>query len=1291
MHPTKNFNRFSDAQRHALDARRNHVSRANAGGGKTSVLTERPVQALARGAAALRPAAILALTFTRKAAGEMRERLQAHLEGMARAAADPAEQAYWAGLAAEMPRAPIGTIDRLCSQVLREFALCDDGPDRIEPDFDVLDEYDQLVLRREAIDRVLNRLAGVPAGRAAADADVAAACRWWVTTQGYDALTGHLMTLLGHVVEPGTIVAAHRGLPPAADRVRAAWESLPAVRRLATGRAALTATMGRLVTTIDAVRKPSQTLTELRACTLQIADALADETQPRDQAALTLLAHVLLDRKGKPRGARNYGAVRADFEALQGTWCPLLQAFDFDFDGEVAALDAADRLVRLLGPVRAEYDRLCREANRYDFLTIVRRTRDLLRRRPEVGAALRARYRYVLVDEFQDTNYLRWEVIAHLAGTGPDGGLDTDRLFIVGDPQQSIFRFLHADVGVFAHVTALVRDANRRHGTAGLPTDYDDFGAGTPSTEEQRSGLMPLAENYRTLPRTLGVMERVFRHVFDPAAHGIDPAHNHFEVAYQPLVAGRQPPAPGVVGEVCYVIPEDADADETDDEGPTRPQVEAVVAELAALHGTPCYRGEDGGPGPLRWSDMAILLPSRTAVLTELERALRRRGVPFAVTGGIGFWQRQEVRDLVDLAACLADRGDELALCGVLRGPLGQLTDTELFFLSQLGRGRLVRGLSFLRRVDDELAVPAGAPDADRRWVAEREGTLPAEVRAALAELWRDTSAERRTRLRRAAERLGGAGTWRLRVDRIGHAELLAAALEESGADGLYAAENEGAVALANVARLLELVRREEASAAPGLARLARRLRDQVNESYRKEQAPADDGADAVQVLTVHGAKGLEFPVVAVLGMERRADRLDSRQQLFVKSPHDRLLKSDGEQMAEPAAGTVAVCLRHPRRPRETYQPRLFAALRNLDQAQQLAESRRLFYVAGTRAQERLILAGKPPRRLQDGGVGARPPSWQTWFEDALGITEEHKRRGVWEDATADLRVTIVTQPAAAGPAPAPPPAPCGGPIDLAALTERPRCRTLAATALADLRDQWARSRREWWLRYRAHVLLHLDVPPADVARAVTPEQVGTAIGTLVHRLFEAGGVALALPAGRRRPLLRAMAAGLFGSADAAAADRVVAGVEAIVGRLRRTPHAGAAFRRLVTAAGETEVDFALRLGRWQIIGRFDKLLATGDGYEVVDWKTDGDGTPDEIVRRHRPQMQLYALALYRAGRAVVTGGAVRVHLALTHGLRVEVLTFPVGALEALAAELEAELDAMDAYEPAEEADHVTQ
>jgi ATP-dependent helicase/nuclease subunit A len=1308
MRPTRTFNRLNDAQRHALDTRRNLAVRANAGSGKTRVLVERIVQLLAQSWDEDRPlnvTSLAAVTFTRKAAAEFRQRLAASFTEMAAASAVERERLYWTAQIDDLARATIGTIDSFCARILREFGFPDHSADRIEPDFETLDPYDEAVLKREAIDRVVNRLSTVAAESSGEATALAEACRWWAVTQGYDALTQHLTALLDQTVDAEIIVGAYRDGKSPAKRVEEAWSDLPAVQRLHSGRAELQSSLRKIVSTCESVRKPGQLLHQLQEGLHRVLEALDRPGPQGEEQALGALRAALLTREGERRSMRGLTAVQDDVQALQATWQGLLRSFDLDIAGELCVAEAVDKLVRLFAPVAHEYLDMCRQSNRFDFLTIARRTRDLLRDNVSVRRRVQGANRYVLVDEFQDTNPLQWEIISYIVGEGPQGPLDGDRLFIVGDPQQSIYRFRRADVGVFVRVEALIRAENERRSRAALPTDYDRMMSetaekGLTADQDQRLGLMPLAENYRSLaPMPLLLMDRVFHHVFDPALHPPDVARNSFEIEYQHLKPGIDKDASG---EVYYVIAGAGDPADVDEEsaGPdqaeemgaghdlTSTQVAAVVDRLVALHGQTKHTADPAEPQELAWRDMAVLLPSRTLILTPLEREFRRRRVPFIVTGGIGFWQRQEVRDVIHLATCLADPGDELALFVVLRSPIGQLTDTETLFLSEFGRGSLRRGLAMLAHVGGSLSTTAADDGEDGRQHSSHWQSLPKPVQQTLSEVWEAFPDEAQRRLRRIAVALLD---WRERVDRMAHADLLQRSLEETGAYALYASEVEGDVILANLDQLFDIIRAEEEGEAPGLARLSRRLRARMEDAPTEEQASLSADRDAVQVMTVHAAKGLEFPVVAVLKMDRKVDRA-STSRLMVKTEWDALLADDAERILHCRAGTIAVSVRHPDRPRETYTPQLLKALRDLDRAQQLAESRRLFYVAATRAKERLILAGKPPGQTSSGKPAKLQSSWQKWFEEALGLTEEHKGNGAWEDTAAGLRVIIHTMAAAVdSPAETTPFMPKEG-LDLEAIHEDSNFFSVATTALEQMRQAWRENRKEWRLRYRLHVLPRVEPPSILVGQS--PEvgegslPLGMVIGTLVHRIFEMPQI-LDQPGPDLRRLLEAMAANLLVSAPADAASggeslaapdpatlhRVVGTVEAVLQRLGSAQPGAEAVRRLLTAPGETEVAFALQLGRWQVSGRFDKLLAAEDGFEVVDWKTDQDEEVDRIVQRHRQQMQLYALALHRAGRAALNAGTVQVHLVLLQHMQVRTLVFTPTTLEAFAADLQRELD----------------
>lgn len=1375
MRLTPQFELFNDRQRHALDAQRNLAVRAGAGSGKTSVLVERIVQLLDKRRTDLEPlriTQIVAITFTRKAALHLQDKLREQFVRLAKESADAAERAFWKDCIERLPRAEIGTIDSLCGRILREFGLHDDEKP-IEPDFAALADADVASLRTEAIDRVVNRLTELvspspptplPEGEGRVLQDQATACRWWALAEGYFVLYRHLKQLLNSVVEPATIIKAHEGLPPVEERVSLSFTKEPAIAELRRGAPKLVVQLRELADVIQGMKKPNQKL-------LSVVDAVPtlirdigkpNRTRVEDLELVARLKEQFMTKGGDPwkQGFEKFQDESSLIADIQNEWVPRLANLNFDFDAEVRALDAADKLVCLFRPVYEEYLMLCQERGRYDFQTVARRTRDLLHAQQHVQKQLHERWRYVLVDEFQDTNQLQWEIVAHLAGTGPDGMLDRDRLFIVGDPQQSIYRFRDADVSVFSRIQERIVQANLQHELGDRLTDYDEHldllarcaskgiasentvapclrvgltdREGTGSTDTQRLGVMPLKENYRSLnPMPLGLMNDVYRFVFDVVRHGHDPKEYPFEVEYQDLEPGVTSKA---CGEVTYVIPalQEDTAENGDDDNavselaegePTKEdlgmqQVAIVVDQLMKLHGQ--AKADDSKT--FDWKDMAVLMPSRHVVLNNLEKEFLRRGVPYIVTSGVGFWQRQEIRDVVSLASWLADTGDELALFAVLRSPLGQLTDNEVLFLSELGRGRLSRGLRLLAQLDEELqsiqshkpatasvtrpgflpftdlwpssppergdggeGEPTDAENADDAvWINTNLGKLSTEMHEGLRKVWTSFASEVQQRVRTLVDRLRH---WQRRVDRMTHSDLLQRALEESSAYAIYAAESDGEMMLLNLQRLFGIIRSEEASAAPGLSFLARWLRDQVDEALRQEQAAPPNDRDAVQVMTVHAAKGLEFPVVAVMRMERKLDNLGGASSLLVKKPLDSLLPLDKERFPDVAAGTIVVSVRHPKEPRVFYKSRLHEALQELDNVQELAEARRLFYVAGTRAKERLILAGQEKKQKSGN-------SWQSWFEEALTITPEDKVNGEWK--SEPFAVKIITKPPVAADAPPPAEQPITADINLEYLHELPLAPTIATTAFEKMLETWTKDRREWWLSYRHQVLTHMPELPATfpvVTSDALDKTVSMAIGTIVHRMFEANLADSNLTAEARRALLEAMAVNLLAEdsgklddsttppASVAAVRRIVAATEGVLQKLNGTSEGAKAVRALLQAPGEAEVPFILQLASWHISGRYDKLLRYGDTYEIVDWKTDA-GKLDDLLETYRPQMRLYALALYRTGKHKLVDGKILVRLALLHFPQVATLEFTVKELDNFARQTEKTLKEMDDFMP---------
>jgi hypothetical protein len=263
--------------------------------------------------------------------------------------------------------------------------------------------------------------------------------------------------------------------------------------------------------------------------------------------------------------------------------------------------------------------------------------------------------------------------------------------------------------------------------------------------------------------------------------------------------------------------------------------------------------------------------------------------------------------------------------------------------------------------------------------------------------------------------------------------------------------------------------------------------------------------------------------------------------------------------------------------------------------------------------------------------------------------------------------------------------------LDLDYIRELPAAPLLPITGSAGLeamRQAWREDRRVWWLRYRHQLLPGVRSPLRPPSPEEEAESLGTVVGTIVHRLFQAGGKVFEFASPSHQPLIQAMANSLLAARSDGAegqpdrlrqedVERVGEIVRATCRRLISESERAEPIRKLLSAPGAAEVPFVLELAGWHISGRFDKLRQAGEQFEIVDWKTDSMDSLSALVEHYTPQMRLYALALWRSGRLAEGQERIVVRLASLHHLQVATLPFALRDLSAFEAELRAELQAM--------------
>ncbi|MGH7359335.1 MAG: UvrD-helicase domain-containing protein, partial [Candidatus Rokuibacteriota bacterium] len=482
------------------------------------------------------------------------------------------------------------------------------------------------------------------------------------------------------------------------------------------------------------------------------------------------------------------------------------------------------------------YDRAKARAGCLDFLDLLVRARNLVRDRPDVRRDFQRAIRYLLVDEFQDTDPLQLETVLGLAADGPPGSL-----FVVGDPKQSIYRFRRADIETYEAAKATIAS---------------------------RGAALTIRANFRSTRAILDAVNGVFEGVMIPPPDG----------AYQPAYAALEPspktepgPPPVILGLSPDVPPATSAA-----------EAFAQEARLVAAY----LAREVERDRRFRYGDVALLFRAMTGV-AAYEDALRAAGIPFRTVGGRHYYDRSEVGWTIAALAAIEDPHDPVALVGALRSPFFGITDEALLRLHAAGGE-----FSYQR------PLPAGAePGLAGAWALlgalhrERNHVAPAAV----------------------VERL------------LADTEVLAA----------YALEPQGEARVANLLKVLDTARALEATGALTFRGLVRWLRDRGAARYEEEES-AVEAEDAVRLMTIHKAKGLEFPVVVVPDLGREA----SWRPPVV--------------LADRASGRLAVNLG---RLGDTALTTLDWAEAETREIQRVdAEALRVLYVALTRAERGLVL-----------------------------------------------------------------------------------------------------------------------------------------------------------------------------------------------------------------------------------------------------------------------------------------------------------------------------------------------
>lgn len=814
---------------------------ASAGTGKTTELIARIVAVLAAGLTTI--SHIVAVTFTNKAAGELKLRLRQELDRARITAKTPAERSNIEHALEHLEEASIGTIHSFCAQILRERPV----EAVVDPAFEELSEQQASRIYERAFRAWMQRKLG----------------------EGAPGLRRALVRLAWR--------DSYDGASPVEQLQYAAWKLIewrdhPAPWRTVEFRRE--AEIDRLVAQVQLVAEAASLCAKRNdnlVKSLRPAQALvtwierAEAARARDYDSLeSLLIKLIRDIKKNPQkgsGAFAEGVPREQVVQARQHLLDQLEAFRDAADADLAAILRGEMWELVL-----HYDRLKRRAGKLDFVDLLLLARDLVRDKPNVRRHLQDRFTHIFIDEFQDTDPLQAEILLLLASDHP---AESDwmkitpkpgKLFVVGDPKQSVYKFRRADVVLYRGI----RDALEQRGV----------------------GVVQLTSSFRALRPIQQLVNAAFEtEMRDDVASG--------QAAYAPL-EGETPALPQQPSIVALPAPRPYGSMRISRAAIDACLPETIVAFIEWLVRESGWKVRDPeNPEellPVSSRHICLLFRRFTNfgkdITRDYVRSLEAREIPHLLVGSKSFHSREEVETLRAALTAIEWPEDELSVFATLKGSLFAIPDHLLLrFRHEISR------LHPFHKLPEDLAT---------------EFRPIAEALNLLAELNRGRN-------------------------RKPIADTVNSLLEAARAHAGFALRPAGHQVLANVYRVADLARSFELSGGVSFRGFVEELDAQSERADSAEAPVLEEGAEGVRLMTVHAAKGLEFPIVILADMTANIaagdpDRyVDARERLCAT----RLLRCAPWELREHEAE---------------------------ERLRERAEGVRVAYVAATRARDLLVI-----------------------------------------------------------------------------------------------------------------------------------------------------------------------------------------------------------------------------------------------------------------------------------------------------------------------------------------------
>ena len=1072
------LNDESTRLRAAKELEKSFILDAGAGTGKTTVLLSRILETILTGKSDLDH--IVAITFTEKAAGELKVRLRFELEQALKQTGGAAEKRVRQAVS-DIERAQVTTIHAFCAALLHERPV-EAG---VKPDFDVLDELGADLM----IDRVW---------------------REWLATEmekGPPPLAAMLRDGIEHEAlrAPAKFLLDHRDV---IDRLPSpVEENMDRLRQL----------FATSLVRLGQLQRSCEDAADLAHSEIELLRKHCEELSALDPNACRdyLLSRVQV--RGHVGNQKNWKTK----DALEETRAVLrrLQEQQADF-AAACRHNLTVEIVRWLTGFIERYEKTKAESGSLDFFDLLYRCRNLLKDDKRVRGYFQQRFDLILVDEFQDTDPLQIEILFFLGEESPRADnwntvkLRPGKLFLVGDPKQSIYSFRRADVEAYHEAKEILT---------------------------LQGEALPLSLNFRSRPAVINWVNGLFSKLIQP------PDEGSYQPRYQPIVSSREREQ----GPSVYALPlapqislgEKKAADLRAAEART---VAAFLRETLAQR----WKVRDPRTGEqrlLRYGDVAILFRAKEAI-DRYEEEFRDFDIPYRVAGGRRYYSRLEMNALLALLSAIDNPKDGVALVATLRSPFFGVSDEELF-----------------------LHVQAGFP---LDYSAFSSKTAQESTNQAMS-----------TSMREAFHLL--AKFHGLRND-LSTPLFLLKLYEATRILPLLYLKPQGDQKVANLLKTVDLARSLRARGVITLRSFVRFLKKMdATEAEEGESPLAEDTEDVVRFMTIHKAKGLEFPLV-ILGDVAYEGGSHSRTGAFNQSQGKLEIRIGPKEKGMVTTGWHDAAEKQKRR--------------------EDAEGHRLLYVAVTRARDYFVL----PLAHDVSTNKFLTPLWAdlTIGADLPWGQEIHGHSGsaitVFDSRTLDAEKRELR--------------PFRTRVDIREFQKKARSNLEASdAALTDYRE-WERRREE--IREKGMPSRRI-IPAGGIGKPKEEETrsygEGAVFGTFVHEIFRALDFH-----GPQQIQAIAETLGRVYNLDSAAIRRGIGLVEWGLSSpvLRRAARSPSLWK---------EVPFVYR-HREDLVEAFVDLVFEEEGeLVIVDFKTDAikDKTAlEEKARHYTPQGILYAIAL---------------------------------------------------------------